>query len=284
MKSLLLRAIVSLALLKAVLVLPARAAEPDYVLAPEDSISVIVLRHSELNVSALIPPDGKIVMPIAGEIVAAGKTRSQLAKDIADGLRGRVADPEVSVMLDTPRIIRVYVLWAGLAPAVRPDLAPQKTAPMPPGVFDLKPGWRVTELLAAAGGLSAAPEHAAARLARQDGRVLEIDLVKVLATPNAPENVKVEPGDLLAVLPSAAAGAYVIGRVGKPGFFRLGPGAGVAEAIRSAGGAQAGIELTHVQVYHADGTHEIVDVQKAYSEQDPSLDKPLRGGDAIFVP
>jgi polysaccharide export outer membrane protein len=256
---------------------PARALEPDYVLGPEDSITIVVLRHSDLNVSGVIPPDGKIVVPIAGEIVAAGKTRLQLAKEIAEKLRPRVADPEVSVMLVAPRMRRVYVVGAVGAGAVPPVMAQS-------GVLDLKPGWRVTELLAAAGGLTIAPQHASARLLRQDGRVLTLDLVKILASPGSPENVAIEPGDVLTVLPAVLTGAYVIGRVVKPGFYQLGAGAGVAGAVRGAGGPQAGVELTQVQVYHADGTHETVDVQKAFVQNDPSLDKSLRGGDAVFVP
>jgi polysaccharide export outer membrane protein len=265
---------------------PARALEPDYVLGPEDSISIVVLRHPDLNVSGVIPPDGKIVMPIAGEIMAAGKTRLQLAKEIAEKLRPGVADPEVSVVLVTPRIRRVYVVGAVAAPTVSVGTSttgsPTSTASV--GVLDLKPGWRVTELLAAAGGLTIAPQHASARLLRQDGRVLALDLVKILVSPGGPENVAIEPGDVLTVLPAVLTGAYVIGRVAKPGFYQLGPGAGVADAIRSAGGPQAGVELAQVHVYHADGTQETVDVQKAYVQNDPSLDKPLRGGDAVFVP
>lgn len=247
---------------------------------------MVVLRHPDLHVRATIPADGKIVMPILGEILASGKTRSQLAKEIAEGLRTRVADPEVSVMLTAPRIRRVYVIGAVAVPAVSVGMsttgAPTSTASI--GVLDLKPGWRVTELLAAAGGLTIAPQFAAARLLRQSGKILNLDLVKILAAPDSPENVVIEPGDVLTVLPSVITGAYVIGRVGKPGFYQLGPGAGIAQAIRAAGGPQAGVELTKVQVYHADGTQETADVQRAYGEDNPSLDKPLRGGDAVLVP
>jgi polysaccharide export outer membrane protein len=328
------------------------ALEPDYVLGPEDSITVVVLRHSDLNVSAVIPSDGKIVVPILGEILASGKTRLQLAKQIAEGLRGRVADPEVSVMLQGMRTRRVYVLGTGTGQHIidlkpgwrvtevitaaggltsRPELTharlfkpdgrvirldldtilrvPQDSGNVPldpgdvlsveslvrglayligavssPGMCDLQDGWRVFELLAAAGGLTIAPQHAAARLLRRNGKILDLDLVKILSAPESPENVTIESGDVLAVLPSVLTGAYVIGRVGKPGFYQLGPGAGIAEAIRLAGGPQAGVELTKVQVYHADGTQETVDVQRAYVGDDPSLDKPLRGGDAVLVP
>lgn len=274
-------------LLAVVLPAPAPAVEPDYVLDVEDSISIVVLRHPELQVSAIIPPDGKIVMPVAGEIVAAGKTRSQLAREITEALRPRIADPEVSVLLSAPRIRRVYVLGAVAAPTPAPALPGAATTPsaaFSAGILDLKPGWRVTELLAAAGGLTIAPQHAAVRLLRQTGKVVDLDLVKILSAPDSPDNLAIEPGDLLTVLPSAITGAYVIGRVARPGFYQFGPGAGVAQAIRAAGGPHAGVELTSVRVYHADGTSEVADVQKAYVEQNPSLDKPLRGGDAVFVP
>jgi polysaccharide export outer membrane protein len=331
----------------------AGALEPDYVLGPDDSISVVVLRHPELQASGVIPPDGKIVVPILGEVLAAGKTRAQLTKEIVARLRGRIEDPEVSVMLQSQRQRPIYVIGLISAPGVvnlrsgwrvseaiaaahglteRPELTratlfkPDGRAvslnmeeimqtPERPGnvtletgdvlniqqlmrglayavgsvgspgvVQDLREGWRVIELLAASGGLTIAPQYAAARLLRQNGKVVNLDLVKILAAPDSAENVAIEPGDVLSVLPAAVIGTYVVGRVVRPGFYQLGPGAGIAQAIRAAGGPQAGVELTKVQVYHADGTQETVDVQRAYVGDDPSLDKPLRGGDAVLVP
>lgn len=118
-------------------------------LGPEDAISIVLLRHGDLSASAVIPPDGKILVPIVGEIMPTGETGGELAKHIANGLPNRVSDPEVGVMLRVPRVTRVYVLSGRVLPAVSADTTQHNAVPMPAGVFHLKPGWRVSELLAA---------------------------------------------------------------------------------------------------------------------------------------
>ena len=58
------------------------AVSPDYVIGPGDSIQVFVWRSPELTVTVPVRPDGKISTPLVEDLVAVGKTPSQLARDI----------------------------------------------------------------------------------------------------------------------------------------------------------------------------------------------------------
>ena len=83
-------------------VLPEGAAAQDgaYRLKPGDVVRVEVLEDSGLNREALVLPDGRISLPLAGSVVAAGRTLDQLQGDIAGQLRPGFANaPTVFVAL-----------------------------------------------------------------------------------------------------------------------------------------------------------------------------------------
>jgi len=71
-----------------------------YVIGPGDSLSVFVYRAPELSVSDLpVRPDGRISLPLVPDIVAAGKTPTQLAKELEETLKKFVKEPNVSVIV-----------------------------------------------------------------------------------------------------------------------------------------------------------------------------------------
>jgi len=68
-----------------------------YRLGPEDVIMVRVWREADLSGPLLVRPDGKITMPLIGEIQAAGETPEQLTKNITTALEKVMTKPEVTV-------------------------------------------------------------------------------------------------------------------------------------------------------------------------------------------
>src|ERR1700685_1184420 len=94
--------------------LPATAAEPvvpaavspDYLIGPGDSLHVFVFQNEELSVTVPVRPDGKISTPLVEDMVAVGKTPSQLARDIEVALGKYVKSPKVNVVVVTA--LRVY--------------------------------------------------------------------------------------------------------------------------------------------------------------------------------
>ncbi len=61
-----------------------RETDPAYRFYPGDSVEVIIHSASELNRTALIGPDGRIVLPMLGNLMVAGKTDAEIANIIAD--------------------------------------------------------------------------------------------------------------------------------------------------------------------------------------------------------
>ena len=70
-----------------------------YQMGVGDTVSVKVWENPELSVETPIRPDGKIAMPLIGDVMAAGKEPKQLADDITVKLKAYVKQPNVSVML-----------------------------------------------------------------------------------------------------------------------------------------------------------------------------------------
>jgi polysaccharide biosynthesis/export protein len=88
------------------LAMPSRSdlilAQRSYLVGPFDKISVDVYNVPELTRTVQVDASGKISLPLAGEIAAAGNTPTELAALIADRLRGRyVRNPQVTVNAET---------------------------------------------------------------------------------------------------------------------------------------------------------------------------------------
>ena len=72
-----------------------------YKMGVGDKVSVNVWQNPELSVETPIRPDGKIAMPLIGDVMAVGKEPKQLADDITTKLKAYVKYPNVTVMLVT---------------------------------------------------------------------------------------------------------------------------------------------------------------------------------------
>ncbi len=64
-----------------------------------DKVQISVWNNPELSVSEPVRPDGKIAVPLVGDIAAAGKTPEELSADIESGLSSYIKNPNVTVIL-----------------------------------------------------------------------------------------------------------------------------------------------------------------------------------------
>lgn len=72
---------------------------PDYLIGPGDAVNVIVWRNPEVSMSVPVRPDGKITTPLVEDLPAAGKTSTQLARDIEGALAKFIQQPVVTVVV-----------------------------------------------------------------------------------------------------------------------------------------------------------------------------------------
>jgi polysaccharide biosynthesis/export protein len=72
---------------------------PDYFIGPLDTLNIFVWRNPELSETLPVRPDGRISIPLIEDLPAAGKTPTQLARDIEAHLKRYVQDPIVTVIV-----------------------------------------------------------------------------------------------------------------------------------------------------------------------------------------
>jgi polysaccharide biosynthesis/export protein len=82
----------------------------DYVIGSEDVLSINVWKEPEVSRSVVVRSDGKISLPLLGDIQAAGTTPKQLQTEIAHGLASFISDPEVAVMVQNINSKRYSIL------------------------------------------------------------------------------------------------------------------------------------------------------------------------------
>src|SRR5690606_961596 len=76
-----------------------QAAVGEYLIGVDDIVQVTVWRNPELGITVPVRPDGRISVPLVGDVVAGGLTPSAVAADIQDKLAAYVRDPQVAVIL-----------------------------------------------------------------------------------------------------------------------------------------------------------------------------------------
>jgi polysaccharide export outer membrane protein len=166
----------------------------DYVIGPGDALSVFVYRNPELSADLPVRPDGRLSLPLVPDIEAAGRTPTQLAKQIEERLKEYVRDPNVTVMVrsfigPTSRQIRV------IGEAAQPKAIPYRE------------GMSVLDVMIEVGGLTRYASGNRAEIARRgpDGaapQVFRVRLADLLRDGDISQDVQMQPGDTL-IIPQA---------------------------------------------------------------------------------
>jgi polysaccharide export outer membrane protein len=84
--------------------------EREYRIGREDVLEVVVWREPELSRVVPVRPDGKISLPLAGEVEAAGRTPAELQGELTKALGAYIRDAAVAVLVREINGPRFYVL------------------------------------------------------------------------------------------------------------------------------------------------------------------------------
>jgi polysaccharide export outer membrane protein len=163
---------------------------PRYLIGPLDQVQIYVAGAPELSVSVPVHPDGWISTPLVEDVQAAGKTPSELARDLETALQPYVQDPDVSVIVQRFADTSAYTIRV-MGAVKRPMSVPYR------------PNMTVFDALVAADGLSefAAGNRAVLIRGHQDGgdEVYQLRLSDLLDDADLSANAPVRPGDVIIV-------------------------------------------------------------------------------------
>jgi polysaccharide export outer membrane protein len=168
--------------------MPTAVVADDYIIGPGDTLQVFVWRNPELSVTVPVRPDGKISTPLVENMVAIGKSPSQLARDIERVLSEFVRTPQVNIIVGNAVSTFSQVKVVG---QVRE-----------PQALPYREGLRVLDVVLATGGLT---EFAAANRAKiirvVNGKNTEIrvKLGNLMNKGDLAQNRELKPGDVFII-------------------------------------------------------------------------------------
>ena len=157
-----------------------------YIIGSGDMLQIVVWRNDDLSSTIPVRPDGKISTPLVDDMVASGRTPSELSADMEVVLGEFLRSPEVSVL----------VTQQGAANQIQ--VVGEVTTPQ---ALSYRKGLRVLDLIVAVGGLGEFAAGNRSRLIRSaNGQQVECKIrVKSLMDGDLSQNILVYPGDVLVV-------------------------------------------------------------------------------------
>jgi polysaccharide biosynthesis/export protein len=161
-----------------------------YAIGIGDVIEISVWKSPELSVSVPVRPDGRVSVPLLGDVQAAGMTPLALKEDLTRNFKKFITAPEVSVVIKEINSRKVFVTGEVTTP----------------GAFDLQPRTKLMQVLAMAGGLT--PYSKRKVIVLRDNREsrekdappdkrYEIDINAIVSGKRPQDNIVLLPGDTL---------------------------------------------------------------------------------------
>lgn len=160
-------------------------AGPDYIIGPEDGLSINVWKEADLTATLPVRPDGKISLPLLGDVQAAGMTPKELGESITEKLKKFLADPRVTVVVTAINSKRIYMVGEVLHS----------------GGLTMLPHMTVLQALSTAGLNQFANTKKIYVLRTQNGKQekLPVNYRKLVKGEAMEQNYMLQPGDTIVV-------------------------------------------------------------------------------------
>ncbi|MEP7311048.1 MAG: XrtA/PEP-CTERM system exopolysaccharide export protein [Pseudomonadota bacterium] len=162
---------------------------PEYVIGPGDTLDVFVWRNADLTKQVPVRPDGKISTPLVEDMVAVGKTPTQLARDVEKVLAEFIRSPKVNIIVANAVSANSQVRVVGLATT--------------PRALPYREGLTVMDVVITVGGLSEFAAGNRAKIVRavpgDKPKELRVRLKDLLEKGDMRQNIVMQPGDVLVI-------------------------------------------------------------------------------------
>jgi polysaccharide export outer membrane protein len=158
-----------------------------YVIGANDALAIDVWKEPNVSRSVSVRSDGKISLPLVGELQASGQTPQQLEQEITKRLQSYISEPEVTVIVSESKSQKVNIL--GMVAH--------------PGAFLLTSSTTVLDAVAMAGGFKDVAKQKSVYVLRQapDGTQQKIpfNYKDVIKGKNPEQNIRLQSGDTVVV-------------------------------------------------------------------------------------
>lgn len=202
------------------------SAQTDYLVGPQDVLTITVFGEAELSGKYTVEQDGTFTFPQIGRVKAGGSTLRALEQELKTKLAdGYLKNPQVAVAIENYRSQRILVMGEVRSP----------------GEYQLNGEMTLLSALARAGSTTPTASHEATIVRprknpspnEEPSEIIKIDL-GALQAGNMALNIPLQDGDTVNVL--KAQSVFVSGQVKTPGSYSVEPGMTVLQALTLAGG------------------------------------------------
>lgn len=161
--------------------------DDSFVIGNDDVLAISVWNEPNLTKSVPVRSDGKISLPLAGEMLATGKTPLQLERDITEKLKNFITAPDVTVIVEKVNSRKYNILGEVSKP----------------GSYQLTAATTVMDAIAAAGGFRDFAKKSGVYVLRKsaDGQEnrLKFNYKEFIKGKDVAQNIKLEPNDTIIV-------------------------------------------------------------------------------------
>ena len=160
--------------------------DPSYVIGPMDILEIQVWKEPDFSRQVLVRPDGKITLPLVGDIPASGMNTMGLKALLSEKLENFVSNPEVTVIVLDSRSKNFYIIGKINRP----------------GTYPLNPDMTVLQAISVAGGLAEWADKDSIRIIRKSGgkdEILPFDYEKVISGERLEQNILLKPNDTIII-------------------------------------------------------------------------------------
>lgn len=163
--------------------------QSEYVIGPGDTLQIFVWQHPEVSVTIPVRPDGRISTPLVEDMVAVGKTPTQLARDLETDIGQFIRAPTVSV------IVQNFVgTFNNQVRVVGQAAAPQ--------AIPFRQDMTLLDVMIQVGGLSPTAAGNRAKVIRREGgkqEEIKVRLSDLINKGDISKNMRMQPGDVLII-------------------------------------------------------------------------------------
>lgn len=181
----------------------------DYRIGPRDLLDISVFGLNELNRTVRVSEDGKITLPLVGEVEVEGLTKTDLERKLSQLLEEKyLQNPQVTVFIKEYQSRRASVLGAVKNP----------------GSYEIIGNQTLMHIISQAGGLTnEAGDEITIIRQQKDGsnRTLRISVDELFFKSKAELNIPLQPNDIINVPLEKIVYVYVTGQVKNPGALAV---------------------------------------------------------------
>ncbi len=271
------------ALVAAVLFTAAASAQQgtEYKIGQGDALSISVWRHAELERTVTVRSNGYVTFPPIGDVLAAGLTPPQLARDLGQRLRDYTRETtQVTVTVAQFNSRAIFLTGQVMAP----------------GRYSFEAMPDLVQLISQAGGPLPSADLSQVSIIRSTTtgpEVISVDVGSYMRGTSTQTLPPLQPGDTVEVPSIIGSGAmsgqgmvYIFGEVGAPGAYPASDGTDLFQLIAIAGGTTPAAQLDKVAVIMDGGNGQVVARVDLRSVIENGTGTPffVSAGDRVVIP